>query len=150
MTALDTSWSIEKLGFLFKGSAWFFLHFSPISLDKKCLFLFPNTSFSLQTSFLRDFWPSLIFLPLVWFYFSHFIMHFIPFDLTFGIFDKRWGFSKFWGVCKIFGMGFYSNGLNHHALHHICILTMIHAFRCMINMLKWCALVGLDWAKPMM
>ena len=37
-----------------------------------------------------------------------------------------------------------------HALHHICIFTMFHAFRCVVYKLKPCVLVGLDWAEPMM
>ena len=37
-----------------------------------------------------------------------------------------------------------------HALHHICIFTMFHAFGCVFYMLKSCVLIGLDWAKPMM
>ena len=40
--------------------------------------------------------------------------------------------------------------LKHHALHHICILTMFHAFRCVFTLLQYCVLVGLDWAKPIM
>ena len=36
-----------------------------------------------------------------------------------------------------------------HALHHICIFTMFHAFGCVFYMLKSCVLIGLDWAKPM-
>ena len=45
-----------------------------------------------------------------------------------------------------------------HSLHHICIFTMFHVFRCvfymlkscMFYMLKSCVLVGLDWAELMM
>ena len=37
-----------------------------------------------------------------------------------------------------------------HALHHIYIFTMFHAFRCVVYKLKPCVLVGLNWAKPMM
>ena len=40
--------------------------------------------------------------------------------------------------------------LKHHALHHICIITMFHAFRYVFTLLQCCVLVGLDWAKPMM
>ena len=40
--------------------------------------------------------------------------------------------------------------LNVHALHHICSITMFHAFRCVFYMLKPCVLIGLDWAKSMM
>ena len=40
--------------------------------------------------------------------------------------------------------------LNVYALHHICILTMFHHYRCVLDMLKSCVLVGLDWAEPMM
>ena len=39
--------------------------------------------------------------------------------------------------------------LKHHALHHICIITMFHAFRFMFTLLQCCVLVGLDWAEPM-
>ena len=37
-----------------------------------------------------------------------------------------------------------------HALHHICIFTIFHAFRCVFYMLETCVLVGLDYAEPMM
>ena len=40
--------------------------------------------------------------------------------------------------------------LKHHALHHICIITMFHAFRYVFTLLQCYVLVGLDWAKPMM
>ena len=78
-------------------------------------------------------------------------MHFIYSDLTFGIFDKLWGFSKlmeflwnFWdGLCE---NGFKSSCIASH-LHYnnvSCILD--------VCLLCWndCVLVGLDWAEPMM
>ena len=37
-------------------------------------------------------------------------------------------FSKLMEFCEIFGMDFVKMVLNHHALHHICIITMFHAF----------------------
>ena len=37
-----------------------------------------------------------------------------------------------------------------HALQHMCIFTMFHAFRCVFYILKPYVLVGLDWAEPMM
>ena len=40
--------------------------------------------------------------------------------------------------------------LKDHALHHICIITMFHAFRCVFTVLQCCMLVGLGWAEPMM
>ena len=40
--------------------------------------------------------------------------------------------------------------LKDHALHHICIITMFHAFRCVFTLLQCCMLVGLGWAEPMM
>ena len=47
-------------------------------------------------------------------------------------------------------MGFVYLILKHHALHHICIITMFHAFRCVFTLLQCCVLVSLDWAEPMM
>ena len=40
--------------------------------------------------------------------------------------------------------------LKHHALHHIYIITMFHAFRCVFSLLHYCVLVGLNWAEPML
>ena len=40
--------------------------------------------------------------------------------------------------------------LKPHALHHIRIITMFHAFRYVFTLLLCCVLVGLDWAEPMM
>ena len=37
-----------------------------------------------------------------------------------------------------------------HALHHIYIFTMFHAFSCVFYMLEPCVLVGLDWVEPIM
>ena len=39
--------------------------------------------------------------------------------------------------------------LKPHALHHTCIITMFHVFRCMFTLLLCCVLVGLDWAELM-
>ena len=40
--------------------------------------------------------------------------------------------------------------LKHHAFHHIFIITMFHAFRCVFTLLQCYVLVGLDWVEPMM
>ena len=40
--------------------------------------------------------------------------------------------------------------LKFHALHHMCIIKMFHAFRCVFTLLLCCVLIGLDWAEPMM
>ena len=40
--------------------------------------------------------------------------------------------------------------LKPHALHHIRIITMFHAFRYVFTLLLCYVLVGLNWAEPMM
>ena len=65
-----------------------------ISLDTSVSFHLPNTFFSLYTSFLGDFQPQDHLLSSGMIFFTHSIMHFMFSDLTFGIFDKLWGFSK--------------------------------------------------------
>ena len=78
-------------------------------------------------------------------------MHFIPFDLTFGIFDQLWGFSKFWRFFELFGMGFCSDDFKSScvALHLHFNYIFMH-FRCVLYMLNCCVLLGLDWVEPMM
>ena len=126
-------------------------HFSLISLDYFQPFHLLNSSLSLQTSFPRDFQPWSCSSSLVRSLIPHFIMHFIPFDLTFRIFWKVLGFFKIDEVCEIFRMGVAQMSLKLHALHHTCIITI---FSCILDAcyMCWtvCVLLGLDWAEPIM
>ena len=71
--------------------------------------LLPNHSRSLQTSFPSDFQAfSSFFLHLVSF-FSLIYMHFMFWNLGFGVFENFWGFSKLMSFCWNFGMGFCLN-----------------------------------------
>ena len=60
-------------------------------------------------------------------------MHFRP---------RFWAFSKFWGFydfCEIFGLGVDYLMLYDHVLHFFSIITMFHAFRCVLDYWKLCA-----------
>ena len=78
-------------------------------------------------------------------------MHFIFYDLTFGVCWKFWGFSNlkrflqnFWdGIC------FNDPKCSCIALHLHFNYIFMH-YRCVLYMLNCCVLLGLDWAKPMM
>jgi len=77
-------------------------------------------------------------------------MHFIPFDLTFGIFDKLGGFQNFGGFCELFGMGFCSDDFKSSCIAlHLHLNYIFMHFRCVLYMLNCCVLLGLDWAEPM-
>ena len=133
MTALDTSWSIKKLGFLYKGFARFFLHQS------------------LQTSFLSVLRSQRAFSSSSMSLIHSFIIHFIFYDLTFGVCWKIWGFSNlkrflqnFWdGIC------FNDPKCSCIALHLHFNYIFMH-YSCVLYMLNCCVLLGLDWDKPMM
>ena len=119
-----------------------------ISLDSYWLFNSQNHSLPLQTSS-----PSFLqsqdhFFTLVRLFLIHFFMHFIFCDLTFGVCWKIWGFSKLKRFLQNFGMGFVYLILKHHALHHMCITTMFHAFSFVFTLLQWLCVVrfGLGWA----
>ena len=99
-----------------------------ISLNTSVSSHLPNTFFSLYTSFPRNFRPQDHLFSYGMIFFTHSIMHFMFSDLTFGIFDKLWGFQNQWSFCEIFGMGIVEMTFNHHALHLICIITLLHAF----------------------
>ena len=87
---------------------------------------------------------------LVWSLFYLFIIHFMHFDLTFGVLEIFLGFSKlmkflwyFWDVFRL------------NDLKCSCIASYLHFnndlhFRCVFTILKWCVLVGLDWVELMM
>ena len=78
-------------------------------------------------------------------------MHFIYSDLTFGIFDKLWDFSKLMEFLWNFWDGHCENGFKSS-----CIASHLHYnnVSCILDvcLLCWndCVLVGLDWAEPMM
>ena len=117
-----------------------FSHFSTISLDRSCLFTSQNLSLSLQTSNTEVFGIKILFL--LWYdaFSLFFIMHFISFDLTFGVLENLWDF--FFQITEVFAkfLGW--------VLFKWSIL-FVH-YRCVQYMLNWCVLVGLDWANPMM
>ena len=79
---------------------------------------------------------------------SFIYMHFMFWNLRFGVFEKFWGFSKLMSYCWNFGMGFAYMILKLHALHHTCIITIFHAFRCVLYMFNWfyAGRIGLGWA----
>ena len=60
-------------------------------------------------------------------------MHSCILDLSFGVFEI------FWDFCEIFGLGCVDLILYALALHIPCILTMFHAFRCVIDYCEMCA-----------
>ena len=55
---------------------------------------------------------------------SFIYIHFMFWNLGFGVFEKFWGFSKLMSYCWNFGMGFAYMILKLHALHHTCIITI--------------------------
>ena len=59
-----------------------------------------------------------------------------------------WDLLKNLGFLQNFGMGFVYLILKHHTLHHMCIITMFHAFICVFTLLQWlyAARFGLGWA----
>ena len=90
------------------------------------------TQISLPTSFLAYIKPRLLGMCSKSLHF-HAFMHFRP---------RFWGFWKFlgfWDFCEIFGLGYVDLILYAHALHILCILTMFHAFRCVIDYCEMCA-----------
>ena len=122
-----------------------------ISLDTSVSSHLPNTFFSLYTSFLRDFRSQNHLLSFGLIFFTHSIMHFTFSVLTFGIFDKLWGFSKlmeflwnFWiGLCE---NDFQSSCIASHVHYNTASCILDVCLRCWND----CVLVELDWAKPMM
>ena len=80
-----------------------------ISLDLSMPIHLPNTFFSLKTFNPCDFRPFLASNHLVWSLFLSFFMHFMHLDLSFGVFEKFWGFSNLLSYCWNFGMGFWLN-----------------------------------------
>ena len=86
---------------------WF--SFLSISLSIALSPLLPNHSLSLQTSFPSDFQAfSRFSLHLVCFL-SLIYMHFMFWNLGFGVFENFWGFSKLMSYWWNFGMGFCLN-----------------------------------------
>ena len=77
-------------------------------------------------------------------------MHFIHFDLTFGVFERFWGFSKLMRFLQNFWVRFCLNDLKcsyiASHLHFHNVLWIIDV--CLLCWIK-CVLVGLDWAEPM-
>ena len=80
-----------------------------------------------------------------------FIMHFIFYDLTFGVCWKFWGFSNLKRFLQNFldGICFNDPKCSCIALHLHFNYIFMH-YRCVLYMLNCCVLLGLDWAKPMM
>ena len=77
-------------------------------------------------------------------------MHFMIFDLTFGFFDKLWGFSKFWSFCENFGLGFCLNDFKSSCITlHLHFNYIFMHYRCVLYMLNCCVLLDLDWVKLM-
>ena len=111
----------------------------------------PNLSLSLQTPFLRAFLPQNHFSCIWYNLYLSFFMHFMFSDLTFGIFDKFWDFSKlmeflwnFWdGLCE---NDFKSSCIASH-LHYNTVSCIVDV--CLLCCTD-CVLVGLDWVEPMM
>ena len=61
-------------------------------------------------------------------------------DLGFWDFFETFGvFENFWDFCEIFGLGVVYLMIHDHALHSICIFTIFHAFRCVLEFWKLCA-----------
>ena len=77
---------------------------------------------------------------------SHsFILHFISFDLTFRVFENFWDFFKIVeGFAKFLEWVFVWMILNHHALQHLHFNYTFMYYRCVLYMLNWCVLLGLD------
>ena len=100
---------------------------SSISLDCFVSFHLPNLSLTLKlfpkcSSVSR----SILFCGKT---LSHSFLH--AFHLlwpNFWVCWKIWGFSKSKRFLQNFGMGFVYLILKHHALHHMCIITLLHAF----------------------
>ena len=122
-----------------------------ISLDTFVSFHLPNTFFSLNTSFPRDFRPKYHLLSSGMIFFTHSIMHFMFFDPTFEIVYKLWGFSKL----MEFLWNFWDQ-LCENVFKSSCIASYLHynIVSCILDMwlLCWndCVLIGLDWVEPMM
>ena len=108
LTPLDTSIYRDLLGSYLSVNCDFPLIFLELSLDK--LVFSPPKTLSLTPSlFPGNFQAfSSFFLHLVSF-FSLIYMHFMFWNLGFGIFEKFWGFSKLMSFCWNFGMGFCLN-----------------------------------------
>ena len=77
---------------------------------------------------------------------SHsFILHFISFDQTFGVFENFWDFFKIIeGFAKFLEWVFVWMILNHHAFQHLHFNYIFMHYRCVLYMLNWCVLLGLD------
>ena len=101
--------------------------FSHFFLDQNHLSLDPNTFPSLKSPHSLLFRPRSSLNP-------------------FGVFENS---CSFWDFCKIFGLGWVVSILYAHASHIPCIITMFHAFKCVLDY-YWCMLVGFDWVLPMM
>ena len=63
-------------------------------------------------------------------------MHSCIFYLCFRVFENFWDFLEF---CEIVGLDVFDLILYAHALHSHYILTMFHAFRCVLDCWKMCA-----------
>ena len=63
-------------------------------------------------------------------------MHSCILDLDFWVFENFWGF---WDFCEIVGLGVNYLMIYDHALHSISIITMFHAYRCVLDYWKVCA-----------
>ena len=118
---LDTSWSIELYVFLYIRFNAIFSHFSPIFLDKKSYLPLPKqfTSHSSSSPLILRSNPCIF--TLVWSSFYPLIIHFMHSDLTFGVFENFWGFSKLMKYLWNFWDGFCLNEFKSS-----CIASHLH------------------------
>ena len=124
---LSTPINLSRFKRFYIGSAQFQTHFSQSLSIHLCLFT-SQTHFSHSILHSQEIFSlKIIFFHLGWSIFTHSIMHFMFSELTFGIFDKLWSFSKLMEFLWNFWDGLCENGF-HHALQHICIITLFHAF----------------------
>ena len=79
-------------------------------------------------------------------------MHFIDFDLTFGLFENFLGFFKINEVfVKFLGWVFFFFKKKKSCItSHLHYNTVSCILRCVFTLLQTSVLVGLDWAEPMM
>ena len=113
--------------------------FSPIFLQKT-FSLTPNSSHSLKNFYPCVLRPRSRSKHLVSVQIFSLFMHSCILDLGFGVFQNFW---DFWVFLEIFGLGFMDLMICDHALHFISIITMFHAFRCVLGYC-WYVQVGLD------
>ena len=118
---------------------------SSISLDLSTPVHLLNHSLSLQSSFPSDLQAFSRFSLHLVCLFSLIYMHFMFWNLGFGVFENFWGFSKLMSYCAIFGMGFEDSILKNsciafHVHYNYIFMHLVVCYTCWTT----CVLVGLD------